>query len=223
LQRINKRRIDPVPEYTVNEGDCILSIAAENGFHWETIWNHPNNADLKQRRNGDPNVLLPRDVVYIPEKSARHETRGTDQTHKFHKIGSPAQVRLRLFDYKRQPRRSVHYSASVDGSVVYGSTDADGYVTLRIAPGAREVKLVVTEGTRTEQYTLPLGAIDPIDSLSGVQQRLSNIGYPCGSEAGTLGEETVAALRAFQEEMNLPVTGELDDASRQKLKQMHGC
>jgi peptidoglycan hydrolase-like protein with peptidoglycan-binding domain len=37
-----------------------------------------------------------------------------------------------------------------------------------------------------------------------------------------LGESTRGAIRAFQKERNLNVTGELDDATRQKLKEMHG-
>jgi hypothetical protein len=212
-----------VPDYTVNQGDCILSIATANGFKWETIWNHPNNADLKQRRNGDPNVLLPGDVVFIPEKTVRRETRGTDQKHTFKKLGVTAQVRLRLLDYKRQPRKSVQYSASVDGTVSTGRSDGAGYITLRVPPGAQQVLLSITDGGRTEQYTLPLGAIDPVDTLSGVQQRLNNLGYPAGSETDEIGEETAAALRAFQKEMQFPVTGEIDDATRDKLKQMHGC
>jgi peptidoglycan hydrolase-like protein with peptidoglycan-binding domain len=92
-----------------------------------------------------------------------------------------------------------------------------------VLPKTRELKLSVSEGSKTDEYTLPLGAIDPIDELTGVQQRLANLGYPCGSEQGTPGELTKAALRAFQKEMNLDGTGQLDDATRQKLKQVHGC
>jgi hypothetical protein len=210
-------------EYTINQGDCLLSIAAENGLLWETIWNHPNNAALKQRSHGDSNVLLPGDVIYIPEKTLRVEDKPTDQRHKFVRKGIRAKVRLRLLDWKRQPRPNVRYSAVVDGAISSGTTDSGGYITLKAPPTARDLKLTVSQGQRTEEYTLPLGSIDPIDSLAGVQQRLSNLGYPCGSEMGTLGEATRNSLKGFQKERNLPETGDLDDATRQQLMQMHGC
>lgn len=208
--------------YPVKQGDCILSIADKFGFKWETIWNHPDNADLKQLRK-DPNILFPGDIAIIPDKTPRVETAPTDQLAKFVKKKPLTQVRLRLVDMKRQPRTNVQYTATADGVISSGQSNGDGYITILVPPNAQELKLKVTEGSKTDEYTLPLGSIDPIDELSGVQQRLANLGYPCGSEQGTLGELTKAALRAFQKEMKLDVTGNPDDTTRQKLKQMHGC
>jgi hypothetical protein len=210
-----------VPQYSVKQGDCIMSIAEEFGFVWETIWNHPDNAGLKELRK-DPNILLPGDVVAVPEKTPRTESAPVDQLSKYVKKTPTAQVRLRLLDLLRQPRANVDYVATVDGVISSGKSDGDGYITIPVPPNARQLKLKVTEGTKTDEYTLPLGSIDPIDELSGVQQRLTNLGYSCGSERGTVGELTRAAIRAFQKETNLNVTGVLDDATRQKLKQMHG-
>ena len=53
--------------YQVKEGDCLSSIAFEQGFFPDTIWNHSNNAVLKEKRK-DPNVLMQGDVVFVPDR-----------------------------------------------------------------------------------------------------------------------------------------------------------
>jgi hypothetical protein len=198
-----------------------MSIAEDCGFLWETIWSHANNSGLKDLRN-DPNILFPGDIVFLPDKTPRIEPKPTGQRHKFVTKNPRSQVRLRLLDVKRQPRPHLQYTATVDANVSNGQTDADGYLTLTVAANARQLTLQVTEDAKTEEYTLPLGFIDPIDELTGNQQRLINLGYPCSSELGTLGDVTQTAIRAFQKENELEITGEFDDATRQALEQMHG-
>ena len=65
-----------MPSYTVKQGDCFMSIAAANGFLWDILWNHGDNATLKQLRK-DPNVLFPGDTIVIPDKTQRIESAAT--------------------------------------------------------------------------------------------------------------------------------------------------
>jgi hypothetical protein len=51
--------------YTVQEGDCITSIASLAGHFWKTLWEHPSNADLSHARKS-PNILLTGDILTIP-------------------------------------------------------------------------------------------------------------------------------------------------------------
>jgi LysM domain len=54
--------------YKVRQGDHLSDIATALGFSsYETIWNHPKNAKLKQKRV-NPNVLFPGDTLFIPDK-----------------------------------------------------------------------------------------------------------------------------------------------------------
>ena len=63
--------------YVVKPGDCMASIAVEHNFLWETLWNLPENAALKDSRQ-DPYVLLPGDQVFIPELRPKEVPRATD-------------------------------------------------------------------------------------------------------------------------------------------------
>ena len=51
-----------MPQYTVRQGDSIASIAFDHGFRWETIWQHPNNAGIRELRE-NPYVLHPGDEL----------------------------------------------------------------------------------------------------------------------------------------------------------------
>ena len=30
-----------MPNYTIQQGDCVTSIADQHGLLWTTVWNHP--------------------------------------------------------------------------------------------------------------------------------------------------------------------------------------
>ena len=59
---------------TISLGDSIPSLAKDNGFFPDTIWNHPQNAGLRSKRKSQ-NQLYPGDEVFIPELR-----KGTDAT-----------------------------------------------------------------------------------------------------------------------------------------------
>ena len=208
-----------MPQYTVKQGDCISSIADRNGLFWEQLWNHPSNASLKASRK-DPNVLRPGDVVYVPDKREKTETGATDQLHRFRKKGVPAKLRLRLLD-EDEPLANQHYTLEIDGQTFSGTTDSDGRIEQSIPPSAKQGKLVV--GDRRDEYALDLGHIDPISEVSGVQERLNNLGYDCGAPDGVLGPRTRTAIREFQKAMGLRETGETDDQTRRRLEQEYGA
>lgn len=205
-------------DYTVKQGDCISSIAKTHGHFWKTVWNHPDNADLKAARK-DPNVLLPGDKLTIPPISLKQETRQTDMRHKFVRKGEPAKLCLRILEFDN-PRANENYTINIDGSLRSGTTDADGYLKVSIPGNARRAELVLTKDGKT--YDFELGGIDPITEISGVQGRLNNLGYGCGLVDNVLGPRTRLALRRFQAAKNLPETGEPNQQTRSRLQQEHG-
>ncbi len=206
--------------YTVAQGECLSSIAVREGFIWETLWEHSNNADLK-RRLQDPNVLKPGDNLWIPPRTLKTVNRPTEAEHRFVKRGVPVVLRLRLLNGDR-PRAEQEYLLNIDGHHIRGVTDSDGRLEHRIPPTARRGELnLISEERITETYQLQLGYLNPANDLSGVQQRLRNLGFHC-ELTGEWDEQTRSAAAAFRQKNNLPESDELDERTRQLLEQNHG-
>jgi hypothetical protein len=212
-----------MPYHDVKPGDCMSSIAEEYGFFWQTLWNLPENASLKAQR-GNPNVLMPgEDVVFVPEKREKIESRSTGDIHRFRVKNVPAKLRIQfLADGK--PRANVPYTLTIDGKVVSrpgDRTDGNGLVVCSISPLAEAGMLVLGEGKDCIEYALHLGQLNPASEVTGAQQRLRNLGYYDGPLDGVLNEATQDAIRAFQARSGLKPTGALDQATQSKLRSVH--
>jgi hypothetical protein len=204
-------------EYEVAAGECICSISFERGFFRRTLEDHPKNAELKRKRK-DLTMLLPGDVVYVPDKTAKHVDAATNLRHRFRRRGVPEILHLRLLDRDGNPRVGLAYKLQVDALKYEGKTDANGAVWHFIAPDAKLGELTVAGKDGDETYTLQLGRMPPIDDIRGVQVRLHNLGLYRGDFSGEMDKETKRSLFRFQDLNNLPYTGELDGATKAKLK-----
>ncbi len=206
--------------HTVEEGDSVIGLSAEHGLYAVTIWDDPENADLSARR-ADMNVLLPGDVVFIPDLRPKTESRATDAKYRFRRKGIPATFRIQLFDCNA-PRANQPYTLTVDGQQQSGQTDGQGIVSCFISPRASGGELVVGGPDDPPlKLALQFGHLDPINEISGAQHRLNNLGYICAPADGTMNDSTQQAIMTFQRYNGLPATGELDDATLAKLGQIH--
>lgn len=206
--------------YTVQQGDCLASIAGEHGGFWKTIWNDPSNAKLRETRK-DPNQLVPGDVVQIPEPREKQETRAAEAAHRFRRKGVPSKVRIRVLR-EGEPRKNQPFRVDIDGCLTSGTTDADGLVEVPIPGDARKGTLFVGTEPDEDVYELRLGHLEPISEVKGVKQRLDNLGYPVGEIDGEAGETLALAVKKFQSDQGLEASGKLDDATRQKIESVYG-
>jgi hypothetical protein len=213
---------DPVGkgEYIAQAGDCFFSIAEEYGYFWETLWNHPGNAELKMKR-GKPSIILPGDRVVLPPKREKQEPRPVDQKHTFVRKGTPVKLRLQ-FQENGEPLASAPYVLEIDGTRTEGSTDGKGRVEVFIPARARQGFIQVGEGDKMRTYPLDLGRLDPWNSNRGVIARLRNLGLPAGEISEVLTEEAICALREFQAMHKLPITGYADQRTCERLRELHG-
>jgi N-acetylmuramoyl-L-alanine amidase len=202
----------------------MLGIAATFGFtEWEPIWNLAQNKKLRELRP-DPSVLAEGDVVFVPDLVPQVFVLETGKRHRIVIKRLKAAIRLQLLHLDATPIAGAKYAATPARKPLEGQTDGDGWFEQKVLADASELELAVTladdpDGPRYI-WRLAIGHLDPVDTASGLQQRLANLGYwPAGeSEAATL----PFGLRAFQEDHDIEVTGEADQATQDKLKEVHG-
>jgi hypothetical protein len=210
-------------KHIVVDGDCIQSIAAQYGFEdGSDIWNDPQNASLKQLR-GDGNQLHPGDKVFIPKLKPKEFTLATGKRHRIVVPRPKRLIRLRFLDEDGEPM-SGDYVFKGGDLERKGSLDGDGVLEQKIPADVTPAEVTIGELTRV----VLIGHLNPLsdtddDGVSGAQSRLVNLGYVTGDIDGQLGPMTQAALREFQADHGLDVTGELDDDTVAKLADEHGC
>ena len=91
----------------VAQGDTLSSLASRFGYlSYEPVWNHAENAPLRERRD-DPHALLPEDAVRIPAVKPLTFEESTGSEHTYRIVRGQCWLRLRLVDGRGEPRAGV--------------------------------------------------------------------------------------------------------------------
>jgi len=208
-------------DYKVEQGDHMVKIAAKFGFgDFNTIWNHPNNADLKKKRE-NPNVLFPGDSLHVPDKKQKKESKPTDASHKFKAQRPKLLLKLVLKGIDRKPLANTKITLKVEGDSFDLTTDGNGALQQKVRPTAENGKVFIKD--LAVEATLKIGHLDPVDEVSGWRARLNNLGYNAGGKDDPADPKVKSAVEEFQCDQKLDVTGEMNKATQDKLKEQHGC
>jgi hypothetical protein len=212
-----------MPDYVVQPGDCLYSIAQAHGFRdWRAIYNHPRNEEFRRRRP-NPNVIYAGDVLFLPDLTPRQVPVPTGGVHTFRLLGLRTVLRLQLQNIDQQPIANADYVLEVEGTRHEGQTGSGGELEASIPPDARTGRLEVTTRLYDQDvqlvWTLGLGGLDPVEEATGIQARLNNLAFCCGKVDGDIGPRTQGALRSFcsersllDEDGNLPAMDTIRDA-----------
>ncbi len=212
--------------HTVEQGEFLALIAKQNGFgSFLTIWNHENNADLKALRE-NPNILLPGDQVFIPDKQAKQVEIKGGQSTKFQVQQDKLLLRLVLDEQFGTPLAQTECEVSVDGVTRKKTTDDNAVLEFVVAAAAQDIEVTVKEkGNPLEGVVIPvkIGHLDPVEVPTGQSARLNNLGYFAGP-IDTIDEKLLAsAVEEFQCDHGLTVDGKCGSLTQAKLKKVHGC
>jgi N-acetylmuramoyl-L-alanine amidase len=207
-------------EHIVRQGDSIISLSKQYGVPASKIWNHPDNSQLRESGRKE-SILFPGDRVTIPERETKQVEAATGQRHHFRCNGRTSWIRLRYLR-NGEPREAEPYLLMVEGQEFSGNLDSDGRLEVRVPADAREGIVFLGEPENRERFDIQIGYLDPIHEDRGIRQRLQNLGFSCGNEDSLSAPRTRAALRRFQTKNDLEVTGEIDEATRSKLIELHG-
>ncbi len=206
--------------YVIKQGDYLAKLAHRFGFDADTMWNDPKNATLRQLRP-NPNILLPGDVLYVPDqnKATAMTPLATGTTNTF--VSNAPTVTIAMV-FRDPAFASQAFSIQELPELTGLSSQADGTVTFSVPVTCATATLVFTGTGAT--FPCNIGSLDPIDTLSGVFQRLQHLGFVDTNV--TFGVSTLdsirAALRTFKVLRStsstpsgspLPSTGRSDDAA----------
>ncbi len=212
--------INTMPFHDVQQGETVMRLARKNALKdWKAILDHSQNAELKKKRP-DPGILLPGDRVFIPNRELREHPAAVDARHKFTKKAPDAYLRVVVKDDAGKAHGGKKYELTVAGKTTEGKLGGDGLLEQAVPSTATSGELKVWtegEGAEPDVWILELGHMDPLDEASGVQARLENLGFDCGGVSGTVNDATRVAIRSFQWLTGLEMTGEIDDALKEKL------
>ncbi len=212
--------------HIVKQGECLASIAKKYEFkNWKTIYEHPDNKDLKNKRP-NPNIIFPGDKVVIPDKKSKVENIDTGKKVKIKFKNQHTYLRIILKDEDGNPLANVSYKLQLGSETFDGTTNDKGLLENEAPSNITEGKLTVNkQNVLGDNYTwiLKISSLDPIEEITGVQARLTNLGYRCGSIDGIKGPRTEAAIKIFQRKNGLTPNGQLDEKTCSKLKEVYGC
>jgi N-acetylmuramoyl-L-alanine amidase len=204
-------------EHEVQDGECIIFLADQAGHFWETLWNDPENADVKRER-GSPHVLLAGDRVHIPEIESKDEPGATEAKHRFRRKGIPINFEMCVKE-NGKPLKGLRYVLTIEGRITEGTVPDDGVIKAPMMPQDRTGELRVGEPPRQRKFPLSFGSLDPAFTRSGAAARLKNLGYIADDADDDLFQR---ALSRFQKDQGIAESATVDNATASALVDANG-
>lgn len=160
--------------YVIRQGDYLAKLAFRFGFDADEVWDHPENAALKDLRR-DPNILCPGDILRIPERARRGQPLQTGGTNRFECDVPGVDVRLRLVGERGAPHANKACTVRGLPEPLHKPTDGDGVLSFHLPVTVTSVRIDIDD--LRVGFDAWVGALDPAAETSGRRMRLGNLGF----------------------------------------------
>jgi hypothetical protein len=209
--------------HVVKQGERLATIADQYGISPAVIYADPANAQLWDKRP-NPNVLMPGDKVSLGDPSMPSDF-PTGGAHTI-MIDAGKSETVRIFLGSRCDTSFVgqQFELKAGDQTIQGTVPDDNVVVADVPLGTEsgELRLWISEDPEViASWTLQVGHLDPVNETSGVQARLNNLGYDAGDVDGSDNPDLNEAVAAFQSDLGVEATGEIDDDFRVALDEAH--
>jgi N-acetylmuramoyl-L-alanine amidase len=212
-------------QHTVAPGEHLTAIAAAAGFgDTKPILQHPDNAELAKRPH--PTILEPGEQLTLPDLAPKTLGLATGKAHKIVVERPPAKLKLALKTFRGSA------TAATEGKLTLGDqppkpvTLDGGAFEEPLVPTLESALLAVTapddKGPEI-RWQLRLGHLGRSESEEGALARLRNLGYYRAVSKEVEPRERKSAIEEFQADQGMKLSGELDDATKAKIAEIHGC
>ncbi len=210
----------PMKPYIVRQGDYLTKLGHLKGFDAAKAWADSANDDIRKKRSS-MDTLEPGDIVYIPDVAPKQiPIHGGIVNHYIARIPKvPVNLKLQVGGTVLQKEPVV--IRGIGPKPVESATDENGILTTSVKVHVREIEVELPQRNRT--LRVRVGDMDPINELSGLQKRLTHLGFYVPTKTGTENfdaldpAQILSALKAFQASKKLKVTGKLDDDTKKAL------
>ncbi|WP_198263756.1 LysM peptidoglycan-binding domain-containing protein [sulfur-oxidizing endosymbiont of Gigantopelta aegis] len=172
----------PVKKHIVKQGESLTSIAKKYGFNqYETIYKNAANDFFRNKRSNPEEIFLG-DELFIPEKETKTEelTVKTDNEIIINKEKRFLNIELYDFFDQGQALADSPYTVVIGDKTFRGKLDASGKLSLEITNDDKQAELSFEvedkAGVAIYHWTLDVAHLDPIETPTGIAQRLENMG-----------------------------------------------
>ncbi len=206
--------------HRVAQGDSVHSIAFARGLHPRTIWDHAQNQHLAQGKRTLA-TLMPGDELFVPDLIPGEESVATAQRHRFRRKAIPQRFKVRFFRFGH-PRKGEPFTSTLDGAHgPSGRLDDQGQLDIPVSPAVARIRITLGEDAQHEVFEFSAGHLDPSEERSGILARLASLGHHVDPDAQDPDAELRAAIEAFQAEQELDPTGDLDQPTLDRLRDLY--
>jgi hypothetical protein len=208
--------------YVVRPGDYLRRIAYCQGFDADDVWGRPENAALRGMRR--PDMLNPGDVLHVPVSEPDPLSIEAGGDNRYVCDVPTVDVRL-LFHERDEPIRREECVVKGLGEPLPKHTGDSGELDLEVPVDVHELTVYFPELGLL--CPVAVGYLDPVETASGFDGRLSNLGYASSPHEGSaLGAGAPEAMRqraraAFEADVSADSITEHE--LRHKLAEKHGC